>query len=37
MKMEFTVESEYDGVLKKIFVRTGQQINAGQMIAAIGG
>ena len=37
MKMEFTVESEYDGVLKKIFVRTGQQINAGQIIAAIGG
>ena len=37
MKMEFTIESEYDGVLKKIFVRTGQQINAGQMIAAIGG
>ncbi len=37
MKMEFTVESEYDGVLKKIFVKTGQQINAGQMIAAIGG
>ncbi len=35
MKMEFPVESEYDGVIKKIYVKSGQQLNAGQMIAAI--
>lgn len=35
MKMEFPVESEYDGIVEKVFIKTSQQINAGQMIAAI--
>ena len=35
MKMEFPVISEYDGVVEKIFIKAGQQINAGQMVAAI--
>lgn len=35
MKMEFPVISEYNGVIKKIYVQSGQQINAGHMFAAI--
>lgn len=35
MKMEFPVESEFDGVIEKVYIKSGQQINAGQMIAAI--
>lgn len=35
MKMEFAIESEYAGTVEKIFIKTSQQVNAGQMIAAI--
>lgn len=35
MKMEFPVESPFRGVIEKIYVKTGHQIDAGQMIAAI--
>lgn len=35
MKMEFPVESEYRGVVAKMYVKAGQQMNAGQMVAAI--
>ena len=35
MKMEFPVESEYNGIVEKVFIKTSQQINAGQMIAAV--
>lgn len=35
MKMEFPIESDYDGTVEKIFIKTSQQVNAGQMIAAI--
>ena len=35
MKMEFPVEAEVAGTVKKVYVKAGQQINAGQMLAAI--
>lgn len=35
MKMEFPVESEYNGVIEKIYIKTSQQLSAGQMVAAI--
>lgn len=35
MKMEFPIEAEKDGVIKKVYVKPSQQVNAGQMIAAI--
>lgn len=35
MKMEFPVEAEFDGVIEKVYVKPGQQINAGHMVAAI--
>lgn len=33
--MEFPVEAEVAGTVKKVYVKAGQQINAGQMLAAI--
>ena len=35
MKMEFPIESEYSGVIEKVFIKTSQQVDAGQMIAAV--
>ncbi len=35
MKMEFPIISKYDGVVKKVYVKSSQYINAGQMIVAI--
>ena len=35
MKMEFPIEAEEDGIIKKLYVKPGQQINAGQLIAAL--
>ncbi len=35
MKMEFPIFSEYGGIIQKIYVKSGQQINAGQILAAI--
>ena len=35
MKMEFPVEAEYGGVITKVYARSGQQINAGQIVAAV--
>ena len=35
MKMEFPIESEYNGVIEKVFIKTSQQVDAGQMIAAV--
>lgn len=35
MKMEFPIESEYNGRVEKIFTKTGEQVDAGQMLAAI--
>ncbi len=35
MKMEFPASSEYNGTIEKIYVKEGQQINAGQLIMAV--
>ena len=45
MKMEFPIESEYSGVIEKVFIKTSQQVvhrerlrynySQGQMIAAV--
>ena len=35
MKMEFPVETKYNGTIKKVYVKSSQQIDAGQMVAAI--
>ena len=35
MKMEFTIEAEESGIVEKIFIKTSQQLEAGQTIAAI--
>lgn len=35
MKMEFPITSEYCGKITKVFAETSEQINAGQLIAAI--
>ena len=35
MKMEFPIEAEFDGIIKKVYVKSSQQVDAGQMIAAI--
>ncbi len=35
MKMEFPVTADMDGVVEKIFIKAGQQIEAGQMVAAV--
>lgn len=35
MKMEFPIESEYDGVVEKVYLKTGEVVNAGQLAVAI--
>lgn len=35
MKMEFPIESEFDGVVEKVFVKTGEQVGAGQLLIAV--
>ncbi len=35
MKMEFPIESEYDGIIEKIYVKPGEQVDSGQVLAAI--
>ena len=35
MKMEFPVIAQNDGVIQKIFAKTGEQVEAGQILAAI--
>ncbi len=35
MKMEFPIASEVGGIIRKIFIKAGEQVNAGQLIAAI--
>ncbi len=35
MKMEFPVIASKDGILKKIYAKTGEQVEAGQILAAV--
>ncbi len=35
MKMEFPVETDYSGKIEKIFIKLGEQIDAGQVLAAV--
>lgn len=35
MKMEFPIESEFKGTVERVYVKSSQQIDAGQMIVAI--
>ena len=36
MKMEFPVTASRDGVLKKIFAKSGERVESGQILAAVG-
>ena len=36
MKMEFPIASEYSGKIEKVYIRAGGQVDAGQVLAAIG-
>ena len=35
MKMEFPIQSPYSGIIDKIYIRTGDQLNAGHLAASI--
>ena len=35
MKMEFPIASAYNGKIQKIFIRSSEQVNAGQLLAAV--
>ena len=35
MKMEFPVVAEADGIVEKIYLKTGEQVNAGQLAACV--
>lgn len=35
MKMEFPIESEYNGIIEKIYMNPGDQVNAGQLVACM--
>lgn len=35
MKMEFPIEAPADGVVKKVFIHTSEQVNAGQLLVAM--
>ena len=35
MKMEFPIEAECDGVVKKVYIKPGEVVNAGQLAVAI--
>lgn len=35
MKMEFPIEAECDGIVEKVYIKTGEVVNAGQLAVAI--
>ena len=35
MKMEFPIESKYSGIVEKLYMNPGEQINGGQLVACI--
>ncbi len=35
MKMEFPIESKYSGIVEKLYINPGEQINGGQLVACI--
>lgn len=35
MKMEFPVTAEYSGIIEKVYLKPGEQVNAGQLAASI--
>lgn len=35
MKMEFPVEASISGIVKKVYIKVSEQVNAGQMVAAV--
>lgn len=35
MKMEFPISADNYGVIKKIYIKESEQVNAGQVLAAI--
>ena len=35
MKMEFPIESKYNGIVEKLYMNPGEQINGGQLVACI--
>ena len=35
MKMEFPVEASVSGIVKKVYIKISEQVNAGQMVAAV--
>lgn len=35
MKMEFPIESKYNGIVEKLYMDPGEQVNSGQLVACI--
>ena len=35
MKMEFPVTAEYSGIIEKVYLKPGEQVNSGQLAASI--
>ncbi len=35
MKMEFSIESKYNGIVEKLYMNLGEQVNGGQLVACI--